>query len=263
MAVDINELISDQIKEGSKLYPLEKMKSINDLRKLLDYLDEEIYKETPKVQETLMEDVTTLFFLKKYYSWLGKQMKGKPTMTQEKYSQAIRTNVLNEIDQLNVLGDRQLVENPLDIASTVEIKLTKEILQHWFSAYNQVERETQADPKGLERMKRIQDSYTEAARGGNKGLSKGTLMINHANGGCLMFMSPKRDEVVVLYLVKSRKIEFQQKLPYEKEVKKESIGGSVSGTTLKLLKETLRNFTNNSIDKDYWSEVLKIVETNI
>lgn len=262
MTVTIDGLITEQLKEGYKTFPLEKMKNIQDLRKLLEFLNVELEKDTLDAEhkDVIMEEATTLFFLKKYYYWLGEQTKTKPTKAKEIYSESINKLVLNEITLLNPVGGTPLVKNPSAIAEVIETKLTNEILQHWFNSYKQ---KTQPDPKGKERLERIKESYITKLRGGNKGLSQGTLMLNHANGGCLMFTSPKRDEVVVLYLVNSRKIEFQQKLPYETEVKKESIGGSVSGTTLKFLKETLRNFTNNSIDKNYWSEVLTIVEENI
>lgn len=261
MAIDYKQSVNEQLENYLKDYPIAKLNTSYDLRKLL----EEIYLKVDFTNSVAMaEEVSHAYILNKYRNLLITQTKSKPFISQKNYLEQLRGLMIDELIETNLKDKEDVLLYPNKLATNALYMLNRDYIQQWYTSYKEQDKLlTAPDPRGLERIKRIENAYLEDVHNGNKKLGKGKIIFNLANGGCLMFASPNKEEMVVLYLVNSRKVSFEQKLPYEKEIKRELIGGSVNATTLKSIKETLRNFTNNSIEKEYWSDVLKIIETNI
>lgn len=131
-------------------------------------------------------------------------------------------------------------------------QLDKDVLSKMFKEKRKYAKQ---DDKYLERLDRLsigyqnRFDYPEFFLGG----------YHRNQQGAICFLTRCKLESVTIELCHSRRIVF-----YKKEIggseRTYSLGGSVSSTTLKELKEALKNFAQTSPNKNYWLEVHKLLE---
>lgn len=224
-----------------------------------DYTLEDFRDDYSRVPSERQYDVLILFLTYRAYLKIEPVLLKKPTVEEPKFLKQVYTLVEAEFFRINKING-YLSQAPELVVRDVVAKLKRDLITKWYSKYTSI-KETKVDPKGLDRVSKLNNAYNNIVKE-NKGhvLGKGRLFNKDTY---ILLRSPNRDEILGIYLYDKRGViahtihaDKEQPVVFKKL-------GSVTGTTLKEVKETVRLFAKQSKDKAYWTAVSDFVTTSL
>lgn len=251
--------LDTKIKFNCQKFGLEDVKTLEDFRSVLKGYNAGFQSD----------GVAFWYFLRSEVEQIKPLLNKKPEIPYASYVAKVKGRLESEIFKLNKIEDA-VITAPDVIYGQVLSVLQREIIKPWYEKSGGA-KITKIDPKGIERIDIIESAYFDEIKEGNKLLGSGRLMKvispdTDTLGSRLKFVSPDQLELVILYLSSQRKLVAKTRNTNAKADIKSidvEVGGSVSGTTLKELKQGLRTFANSSNNKLYWLEVVRLLERNL
>lgn len=251
--------LDTKIKFNCQKFGLEDVKTLEDFRSVLKGYNAGFQSD----------GVAFWYFLRSEVEQIKPLLNKKPEIPYASYVAKVKGRLESEIFKLNKI-EGAVITAPDVIYGQVLSVLQREIIKPWYEKSGGA-KITKIDPKGIERIDIIESAYFDEIKEGNKLLGSGRLMKvispdTDTLGSRLKFVSPDQLELVILYLSSQRKLVAKTRNTNAKADIKSidvEVGGSVSGTTLKELKQGLRTFANSSNNKLYWLEVVRLLERNL
>lgn len=179
----------------------------------------------------------------------------KPTRPKEETLKIMEKRISADLFDINKVNGYFVTAPELFTRDVLEL-LEKEVVNKWYERYGHQVKKSKLDPKGIERIGRIEKAYWDTIQEDRQNIIGNGYMKR--NGGTLILSHSSKEEVILLSLVNERKLYVKTA-----DAGKQAYGGSVSGTTLKELKQHLLTFANNSNNKEYWKAIHKLVSENI
>lgn len=203
------------------------------------------------------------YFLKEYHIKIKQQADRKPNMEKEDYITKLQQELAQKFIELNGTEFGALIQAPDVVYNQVIAVLKREVIEPWYGKANGL-REVKGDPKGKERIEKIENAYWDIIKNDRKNIlgNFGTARFKYSdNGECIAsFISSDKTEALSISLAKSRRVHYELNA---KEVKKVILGGSVSTTTLKQVKSDIKKIANASYNKEYFTALAKFLDTVI
>ncbi len=251
--------LDTKIKFNCQKFGLEDVKTLEDFRSVLKGYNAGFQSD----------GVAFWYFLRSEVEQIKPLLNKKPDIPYASYVAKVKGRLESEIFKLNKI-EGAVITAPDVIYGQVLSVLQREIIKPWYEKSGGA-KITKIDPKGIERIDIIESAYFDEIKEGNKLLGSGRMMKvispdTDTLGSRLKFVSPDQLELVILYLSSQRKLVAKTRNTNAKADIKSidvEVGGSVSGTTLKELKQGLRTFANSSNNKLYWLEVVRLLERNL
>lgn len=247
---------------------MEEVKSayVNKLQKVLDTEDVH-YQDSHVLLANKLDgganNPRNLKILKVYltingYLKIADDLKRKPTVPKNEYLKKLDKMISTDLFIINRVKG-YLTQAPELVVRDVVSKLDKDIITKWYAKHKGI-KSVKTDPKGAERIEKIEKAYWDFITD-NREHILGTGRVSRLKDS-LLIMSGDKTEAILLSLVTERKVYIQEHKGGETK-KPLSFGGSYSTTTLKELKQVIKQFADNSDNKEYWNEVHKIVSKNL
>lgn len=251
--------LNTKIKFNCQKFGIENVKTLEDFRVVLKGYNAGFQSD----------GVAFWYFLRSEVELIKPLLTKKPTVPYASYIAKVKGRLESEIFKLNKI-DGAVITAPDVVYGQVLSVLEREVIKPWYEKSGGT-KITKIDPKGIERIDLIETAYFEEVKAGNTLLGSGRMMKvispdTDTLGSRLKFVSPDQLDLVIIYLSSQRKIVAKTRNTNAKDDIKSTdveIGGSVSGTTLKELKQGVRTFANSSKNKLYWLEVARLLERSL
>lgn len=203
------------------------------------------------------------YFLKVNYIKIKPQTDRKPSMDKNDYITKLQQDLAQKFIELNGTEFGALIQAPDVIYGQVIAVLKRELIDPWYANSNGL-RETKGDPKGKERIEKIENAYWDIVKNDRKHIlgNFGTASFRYSEGGecTACFISADKSEALSVSLAKSRTVRYETN---GKENKKVVLGGSVSTTTLKQVKSDIKKLAGSTHNKEYYRVLANFLESVI
>lgn len=252
--------LDTKIDLNCKKFGIEDIKNIEDFRSVLKGYNVGVQSDA----------VAFWYFLRSEVDTIKPLLNKKPAVPYASYVATVKGRLESEIFKLNKIDNASVITAPDVVYGQVISVLQREVIKPWYEKSGGT-KITKIDPKGIERIENIESAYFDEVKEGNTLLGSGRMMKiispdTDTLGSRLKFVSPDQLDLVILYLSSQRKLVVKTRNTNAMDDIKSTdieIGGSVSGTTLKELKQGLRTFANSSKNKLYWLEVARLLERSL
>lgn len=223
------------------------------------YTPEDFVFDYKRIPQELAYDALVTYLTYKTYQKIEQYLSVMPIKEEKVFLNMVYYLTDSEFFNINKVNG-YLSQAPELVVRDVVAKIKRDITSKWYAKYKTI-KVTKVDPKGLDRVAKIHEAYNKVIIANRKHtLGTGSLFNKETY---IIFRSPKRDEILAVYLydcrgVTGNTVSAEKDTPVVFEKK-----GSVTGTTLKEVKEAVKIFANQSKDTIYWKAVASLIDNNL
>ena len=245
--------LARKIEKNQRELGITKVSSMEELANVLSIND----------KKQKREQITFWYLLKVHYVTVKNHANRKPTMDKEDYMAKLQQSLAQQCIELNNAGFGALIAAPDVVYSQVISVLKREVIDVWYANSND-KRTVKGDPKGKERIEKIETAYWDIVKNDRKNIlgnfGTGRFIYNEDGECSAYFISSDKSELMGVSLAKSRQARYENNNP---EVKKVLLGGSVSTTSLTDVKNSLTKLAQTTKNKEYFTAVAQFLNTVI
>lgn len=220
------------------------------------YTPEDFVYDYSRIESDSTYDILITYLTYKTYQKIEQYLSVKPIKEEKVFLKMVYYLTESEFFSINKVNG-YLSQAPELVVQDVVSKLRREVVSKWYAKHKTI-KITKVDPKGLERVNKIHESYIQIVTEDRKNILGSGSLFNKET--YLIFRSPKRDEMLAVYLYDCRGItgntlsaDKDKPTVFEKK-------GSVTGTTLKEVKDSVRAFAKQSKDVQYWKAISVLID---
>ena len=224
------------------------------------HTNKDLYEKLKKAETSTEKlQITYWYFFNREYEFFKPQLQKYPTVSKEETVEATSTAIMDDMYEVVTMDEsKELIKAPECLHRKIMKALVREVFNPWYTNYKKP-RVIKGDPKGIERIDRIYESYWELVRTHKvKALDSGFTKTYVQNNGdkALLFISAKTNEYLGITLAKSRQVLYNN-LSKDVSIVK---GGSVHKTTLTEVKQQFKALAANSVNKEYFLAVSEYLD---